>query len=1314
MKRIHKIAITVGLTATVIGTILFGSFLPSNTTISEAAQTEEVELRFIFTTDIHGQLNSMDYEQGVDYSNGGLARAYDLIMHARNEKPDGNSFTFDVGDVMYDYTTEFIFAENQKEIQPIYRAMSLIGYDAITLGNHDFDYGYEYILNQLKGSGLMNRAIVSNVMDSKTGAHPFLENMLITRELETTNGKKVKVKIGIIGETIPNLTEKTESYTGVLKTEDIVANVKTQAAKLKELGADVVVVLAHSGIGPEKPELDFKNVSYALTNIDDVDVILCGHEHNVFPTDDTTSAYYRLPYVDKQTNLVNGKNLVMANDRGKSIGVVDLTLDMNEEEPIIIERASDVRFVSENKTTEDSKIRSLYGSWESKLSQYATDIIGEVEKGESIYNFYGLLKDNTAIQLLNDSRRSHAIQYINTEGKKYKDYPVIAASTYSSFGFNSNLDYINIKDKFTESDLVSMQPYNNYLLLYTISGKQLKEWLEWSASAYEVTTETTHWSDTTMSQLMQATNLKSLIKEDWLKDWSKFYIFDGIDYSINPMLQPRYDLSGNKISNSNRVREITYNGEAVTDEMVFMLAADKITKPSQANSGVEKQAVYSRFSRCQTILSNYIKELNKVGSILPTPDNNWKLQLGSDYQFIVNGPSYANTIAEASDWYGKLIKSEDNYNYYSATYKASTSDTLAPNVLVVATTTAATGTGYKVAVDATDLSGINTLKYKSGDYDLEYTGWNSASVVKDNSFSVNKNGIYSVYAEDNLGNKIVKKISIDNISSLIIGVPKIETYTNRKSAMKGTAEPGTTIVIETSTASYETIVSGLGTFSYGLPAQPSGSEISIYAKDGDTGRVSKKITIKVKRTGPNQPSLYDAYNNSEFLSGFTFDEDTEEVIAIVGNYVYVSSKNGKVFYENAAEIYDSNKKIIKTKLVISNSGKYKLDIKPQAVGTDVKIYSIDHLYRVSRLVTTTVEENAPNVPNVYLVSNIEHSITGNVNSLKNNTIFDVYAELNGTKYESQSDENGDFSIEIPEQLQANEAIDVYATDTVNGVKRKSASRSVKVVNIEQFIHAEEPIISLGEMTNRDDTIYGNYYNPDETVYIAVCLVAGDKINSKIYEVTCDSFGDFTYELSKPLPAGSKIYAMARFSDGDILDAAMTEIMLTEPTKPYIVTEITNNTKIVYVVTDKKSEVTVQIGAKKYITSKYAYDKELGAYVYALDTVRTNSGTQVKIYAANSIGKSPVFKSKIIKVAPDSPKVVEIFMDSTKIKGTIDVEQTNTKVYAKIGKKTYEGVINKDGNYTIKISKQKIGTIIYVWGSSNGDRGPLSIIKVQKK
>ena len=731
----------------IIAILMLGFFTGTNKNGIRSANAanndvETVELRIIGTTDLHGQLKSFDFEQGVDYNNGGLARAYDLIKKAKAELPDGNTIVVDVGDFLYDYTTEYIFSANQEAIQPIMKAMKLIGYDAITLGNHEFDYGYDYILRQLDGSGLREITVVSNATDARTGEHPFLENMLITRKLKTRSGKEVEVKIGIMGHTIPHFTGKTHSYAGILIGEDIVENAKKQAEKLKEMGADIIISVSHTGIGPENPELNFKNVAYALTKIDDIDVIICGHEHNLYPTTDMSSPYYKLPGVDKNTYLMNGKNVVMAGDRGRAVGVVDLILEVKGDSVEIAGRKSELRMVTEKNTEEDKTIASMFGEWEEKLLDYSKDVLAKLDPGEVIHNYFGLLADNAAIQLLNDSKINYALTQIKANYKEYMDTPIIAASTYESYGVKSVEDFVKISSEITEANLAALQNYNSYLYVYTITGAQLKEWLEWSASAYETVSRNTKWTDAAMSGLMEQTGLKSLIREEWLNDWSNFYVFDGISYEIDPSRDPRYDFSGNRVSTSRRVSNVRYQGKEVTDDMVLLIATNKITNPSGANKGVEEQAVLKGFVRSQVVLGDYIEQLAISGSIVPQVDYNWKLKLPANYQFIIKVPYYAGDLFEETPWYVKYLSQKEQYKYYIASYPAENRDTTPPHLVAAPLITNPTASPFEIAVQAVDDSEIKYLKYIAGEAEADDDIWYVAKNIPSKGFTVSKNGLY--------------------------------------------------------------------------------------------------------------------------------------------------------------------------------------------------------------------------------------------------------------------------------------------------------------------------------------------------------------------------------------------------------------------------------------------------------------------------------------------------------------------------------------------------------------------------------------------
>ena len=1276
---------------------------------AEQAKKETIDLRIIGTTDLHGQLNSKDYELGVDYNNGGLARVFNKISQIKEEMPSQNVITVDAGDTLYDYATEYIFAEDQEAIQPIFQGMAKVGYDAITLGNHDFDYGYEYILRQLNGSGLRSITVVSNVMDSKTGEHPFQENMIISRKMKTSLGNEVQVNIGIIGLAIPNLTGKTHSYAGILRTENMVESATKQVDKLKELGADIIVAIAHTGMGPEDPEPNFKNQGYVLTKIPGIDVVVGGHEHKIYPTDDMTSPYYNLPGVSKRDYLVNGKNLMMAGDRGQAVGIADLTLQVQDGELSIIDRKTEIRKIDGNGTEENQEIASLYGDWEEELLKYTEEIIGQLDDGVVIQNYFGLLGDNTAIQLLNDSKIYYGLTYAHLEGREYRKLPIVAASSYEAYGGKSIYDYVNIHDEISESDLAAMQSYNNYLHIYKITGAQLKEWLEWSASAYEPVYLYKEWTNKTMKNVINEHNIKSLIAEEWLDDWRNFFIFDGIDYVINPSIAPRYDFSGNRITSNERVTSITYNGEEITEDMELLLVTNKITNPMAANQGIEKQSVKRGFVRGQSILRDYIYQVSKAGIILPHVDYNWNVTLPIGTDFIVKGPYYADDLMKMTPWYKELLAKKDGYGYYRATYSGINLDKRGPHIVLAPLVTGPTASSYEVAVSVTDVSGVKQVAVAKGDYNESNIANASRRSIKNGTFTVTENATYTVYAEDMQGNGAVKKIVIDNFRDDLIAKPKVENYTNRKSNISGRAEPNTSIVFEAYTGTYEGIVDPDGKFKYPLPSQPSGSTVTVYVKDEERDLESDRTKVRVNRTGPNQPEVNDITNKVILINGILNDDDATPIV-IVDRKVYLSKDGARDLYEMSS-IYEPSYRVIETEVDLLEDGHFVMLIPPQEAGKKVTIYNLDHIGRNSRIYTSTILEVAPNAPNVYEISNIEKSLDGFVPS-SSNKIYEVILEIGDNVYTTNTDKKGNFTFEFTDQLYAGQKIKVTTRDT-NGSISYSYPVEVLVNDIGQYVNGNSTVLYLDKFNEGDDSILGTYiYSGLGSLYLAITSGQGEDFTNSLHKITADDNDIFKLALDQELALGDKIYAMVRFTDRIYL-ANVTSVLPALPASPSLVRDITNTDKLVEVIADKDSIVTLTIGKKQYQTETYIYDEENDQYIYTFNTDRDTSGTEVTITASNEGGTSKPYTSKTVKVSPDRPKVDTVKVGDKSIKGKVEMLDDETQIFTKIGKKTYQGTVDEDGKYTIEVPKVKDGTVIRVWGHNKEGRGPLTKITVGK-
>ena len=1313
-KRIRTVWIVmIAITMTIVSTSMYFAQKQETT----AATFESADIRFIFTTDLHGRLTPMDYELGEPYNTGSLAKAYTLIQDARAEKKEGNSFTFDVGDVLYDYTTENIFEMDPKAIQPMFQAMRMVNYDAIVLGNHEFDYGYDYIMKQIQGAGLMNKCVVSNLKDAKTGKSVFQENKIISREVTTKSGKKVTLDIGIIGETIPILSKKRENYIGELVAEDIIANATEQAKKLKKEGADIIVVLAHSGMGSETPTEFSKDVSYALTKIKEVDVVLCGHEHNLFPsTNAKSSKYYELSGVNKKNGLVNGKNLVMVNDKGQNIGIVDMTVKVSGSKKTISKRSSAIRPVRVS-TEANAEITATLGKWQEVFDAATNNIIGNVADGKSLNNFLGLVEDTSSMQILNNSKIYYALQYINTKAVEYQGYPVIAASNHVRYGQLSAQDYANLTGEVSEANISAIAPFNKYVFLYEVNGKQVKEWLEWSASAYQTLSQSVTWTDEAMNAAISASGAQSLLSEEWFDEWGSFYVFDGIDYTFDPSVEPRYDYNGNKINQTNRVSSITYNGTPVTDSTKFVLATDPLTNVKKdALAGIENQSIVKGINKSITILAQYMSMLSKSGDFVPYSDDNWRVSLPANYNFVLKTSQNARAEINQNNWVTSLITNTNEMDYYKVQFNRNETDTTGPNLVIAPTNDKPTHQSIKIAVSAFDASGIKDVRYAYGDYN-EYYSWQYANEFK-GTFAVGSNGIYTVYAQDNNNNVTIKKVNITNINQGILQVPTVNSYTNRTTKITGKAEPSSTIYFKTVEGNYETTVNANGSFSYELPPQRAGDSVSIYIKD-NSGRNSDTVTVPVKRTGPNRPIIDNIDNTALQLTGNTNADTVAQIFVVAGDKVYVSPNGGKAAYQSCDK-YVSSYEIVETPIQILNDGRFFVDTNGINGNTLVTVYSYDFANRLSKANMSRVQEIGPNPPILYSVSNAENMVSGRIYNKNAGTTYNVTLTVGGQTYTAVTDAKGYFDVNV-DILEAGQAIKVYATDVVDNVTRTSAEITKNVQDINAIIKSlEYQYMFLNDLDNKSTSISGTCLGGNETIII--------RCDDELYEVQSNEDGDFLLELPSTLKAGTVVTAVYREQYTDAVDADQKIVTVGKPEQPEIKNAtIYNTTKLIRVLTKEKGSVTIEVGEDVYKSKDYVYDEALGYYVFDVTINNVDSGNYISIYSSNSAGDSPKLDVPVVERAPNTPKIKDITTNTDVIKGTVNllldtkdqegktptVENTGTKVYVKTSKKTYTAVISDDGSFEVKIPKQKAKTKMTIWGINSLGKGPSMEIIVKK-
>jgi len=224
-------------------------------------------ITIIGTTDLHGNLWGFSYENNSETTNNGMARIYSYLQEVREETP--NVVLIDNGDTIQgNILTDDLYNKRPGD-HPIISAMNLMGYDSMTLGNHEYNFGVGLIERiQALADFPMLGANVARV-DGTMAAMPYT---IVVR-----NG----IRIGIIGLTNPNAPrwdgEKVDPFTFAA-----VGPATRKAVDIIKNKVDIIVVAAHVGLYPEYDEDGGADGANKILELcPEIDVLLVGHAHNL-------------------------------------------------------------------------------------------------------------------------------------------------------------------------------------------------------------------------------------------------------------------------------------------------------------------------------------------------------------------------------------------------------------------------------------------------------------------------------------------------------------------------------------------------------------------------------------------------------------------------------------------------------------------------------------------------------------------------------------------------------------------------------------------------------------------------------------------------------------------------------------------------------------------------------------------------------------------------------------------------------------------------------------------------------------------------
>jgi 2',3'-cyclic-nucleotide 2'-phosphodiesterase/3'-nucleotidase len=558
------------------------------------------------TTDLHNNVFNWDYFKDTAYADAagnkiGIAQASTLIKAMREERGAASTLTIDAGDTIQGTPLAYYFAKirpiSETVTHPMALAMNAVGYDAVGLGNHEFNYGIPLLRTWEKQ--LDFPLLGANVHDAVTGERAFTPFLL--KRVKTDNGW---LTAGLVGFVTPGcaLWDR-DNVQGKLDFNGIVEEAKTVIPQMKAAGADVVIVSSHSGATQGSSYGDAlpfaENVSTELAQqVPGIDAILVGHAHVEIPE----------RFV---TNLSTGKQVLLTEPLkwGMRVSVMDLQLAKDKGQWTVISASSHLLNAA-TAEADPAVVRAVKAGHDATV-MYVNEVIGTSTAPLSTDT--ACWEDSAAIDAINFVQAST----IKAElaGSANAALPVLSIAAAFSRAVDVAAGPLTIRD------VAGLYIFDNTLLSIRITGAQVKAYLEWSAQYFKAVSATT-------ASAADVTNAVTTMAPGGTPDYNYDVVY-GLDAPLT------YDIDLARPV-GDRILGLSYGGVPLRPDQEFAMAINNYRQSGGGNFPGVKTA---------PVLSNSQQEIRQriIDYVVDRGTLDAALFSRKDWRLVVNGQPLAVT-----------------------------------------------------------------------------------------------------------------------------------------------------------------------------------------------------------------------------------------------------------------------------------------------------------------------------------------------------------------------------------------------------------------------------------------------------------------------------------------------------------------------------------------------------------------------------------------------------------------------------------------------------------------------------------------------
>lgn len=544
------------------------------TNIKADNQERTISLRIIETSDVHGHFFPYDFIERKPLK-GTLARVSTYVNRLR-ESYTNRLLLLDNGDILQgqplNYWTNYVNTDKENIAASVVNYMR---YDAEAMGNHDVEAGHN-VYDKWIGE-VQCPMLGANIIHKKSGKPYVKPYTILERE-----GVRIAI-IGMLTPTIPCWLN--ESIWKGMEFQDMVLSAHQWVKHVKDTEhADIIIGLFHSGKdGGIKlnEEIEENQSARIAREVPGFDIIFYGHDHTM----------------NKEwvTN-IEGELVLMLNPANKATHIADATLELTIKDGKVCKKNIQGQLVNICDEPVDEAMIAHFKEQIDGVKQYADRRIGHFDCSISTHDCY--FGNSAFIDLIHN---------------------MMLKISKADISFNAPLSFdSNIKEgDITVADMFNLYKYENKLYVLKMTGKEIKDYLEESYS---------RWVNT-----MQSPEDHLLLLQKKKNNGQQSMSFKNYTFNFDSASGINYEVDVTKpVGEKIRILSLS-NGKPFRENKTYKVAMNSyrgngggelLTKGAGiANEDIDKRIVY----RSSLDLRHYImKEIERMGNIKPTPNNNWK------------------------------------------------------------------------------------------------------------------------------------------------------------------------------------------------------------------------------------------------------------------------------------------------------------------------------------------------------------------------------------------------------------------------------------------------------------------------------------------------------------------------------------------------------------------------------------------------------------------------------------------------------------------------------------------------------------------